>query len=150
MLQPTIRVLGAYQVELTDELFREAMETKYGGMELSESQRQQAEANVREELSSVVLLEVLVENADERFDVGDFSQRGSDQVAYDEAYLALDGTSVVSRFKAPESDSFRVVFFLHFFDPTESLVSSYGEVPVPAIQEMPERLRSLVSYEPVG
>ena len=37
--------------------------------------------------------------------------------------------------------------FLHFFDPTKPLETSYGKVAVPPIQPMPRRLRKLVSYE---
>jgi len=105
MGQPTIQVLGAYKVELTDELFKKAMEIKYGGIQLSSAERRRAEASVREELSSVALLEVLVSGADDQFNVGDFGQLGSDQAAYDEAYLTADGASVISRFDRPDTNA---------------------------------------------
>jgi len=149
MPQPTIKVLGAYKVELTPELFEEAMEVKYGGIDLSDRERKRAEEGVWEELSSVVLLDVLVINPDSRFAVGDFAQPGSDQAPYDEAYLSLDGTSVMSRFEPPMGDSFRVAFFLHFFDPTKPLATSYGEVPVPPLQKMPPHLQKMMPYTPV-
>lgn len=150
MGKPTIRILGVYQVELTEDLFRHAMESKYGGLELTKSQAMQTERYVREELSSVALFEVVVENRDDRWDVGDCTQPGTEQVAYDEAFLSPDGTFVLSRLRAPEGGSLRMTFFLHFFDPEKPLVTSYGELPIPPLQEMPERLQSLVPYEPVG
>lgn len=150
MDKPTIHILGAYRVEPTEGLFRRAMESKYGGLRLPRKQRLEAERSVREELDSVALLEVLVEHRDDRFQVGDFAQPGNDQAAYDEAFLSPDGSSVLSRWRVPEGGTVRVVFFLHFFDPEKPLLTSYGELPVPPLQEMPERLHSLVPYEPVG
>lgn len=149
MQQPMVVILGVYKVPLTQDLFREAMEVKFAGLDLSAEERRDAEEAVRRELSSVVLLDVLVSNPDERFDVGDFGQPDSDQAPYDEAYLSLDGKSVISRCTAPASDSLRIAFFLHFFDPTKPLTTSYGLIPVPAIQEMPEHLQRIVPYTPV-
>jgi hypothetical protein len=126
------------------------MDLKYGGMSLSRRERKRAEASVRAELVSVVLVEAIVEHADERFDVSDFGQPGSSQAAYDEAFLSPDGRSVVSRFKAPSTDPLRLVFFLHFFDSSKPLTTSYGEVGIPAITGFPERLSACISYEPVG
>jgi hypothetical protein len=146
MPEPTIQLLGAYAVQLTDDLFKEAMASKYGGVQLSDAQRRRAEADVREELSSVVLLELLVLNADSQFSVDDFSQPDSDQAAYDEAYLTADGTSVVSRYDQPATATFRVTFFLHFFDPSKPVSSSYGPLHVPEVQKMPARLQGLVPY----
>ncbi len=149
MQQPTIQLLGAYKVQLTDDLVKKAMESKYGGTQISDAQRRRAEADVREELSSVVLLELVVSNPDKRFSVGDFAQPDSDQAAYDEAYLTADGTSVASRFDQPETGTFRVTFFLHFFDPSKPVSSSYGLLHVPEVQKMPARLQRLVPYKPV-
>jgi hypothetical protein len=149
MGEPTIRILGVYQVELTDDLFQHAMEMKYDGLKLSRRQRRQAKDSVRKELSSVVLIEVVVENRDDQFDVGDFTQLGTEQAAYDEAFLSSDGALVLSRLSAPAGELLRLTFFLHFFDPAKPLVTSYGELPMPSVQKMPERLRALVPYEPV-
>ena len=149
MQQPSIKVLGAYPVAVTDELLREAIETKYAGIRLSDAQRQSAVASVLEELSSIVLLEFLVSNADQQFKIGDFGQPDSDQAAYDEAYLTDDGTAIISRFDQPQAATFRVTFFLHFFDPSKPLLSSYGRLQIPEVREMPKRLRKLLPYEPV-
>lgn len=148
--KPNIRILGAYKIDPTEELFRQAMDLKYGGVALTPDQREQVERHVRDELSSAILFEVLVENPNYRFDVGDFSQPGSDQVAYDEAYLSLDGELVVSRLRAPDSELLRIAFYLHFVDPGMPLLTSYGELPVPELQKMSDRLWSLIPYEPVS
>lgn len=150
MSQPRIQILGVYKLELTDELFEEAFETKYGGIPLSESEQAQVKRLIFEELSSVVLLDILVSNPDEQFDLSDFGQPGSDQAPYDEAYLSLDGRSIISHFEPPKGDSFRVAFFLHFFDPNKPLKTSYGDVVIPTIQPMPEHLRELMPYTPVA
>ena len=149
MGDPAIQILGVYRVEPSDALFQQAMEVKHGSLELSESDRRQAEEIVRGELSSVVLIEVSVENRDDRFDVSDFAQPGTDQTAYDEAFLSPDGNSVLSRLRAPEGESMRLTFFLHFFDPESPLMTSYGQLSVPPVREMPGRLQTLVPYEPV-
>lgn len=149
MREPTIQILGIYRVDLTDELIEEAMQVKYGGVSLSESEIRRAKEAVLEELSSVVLVDVLVSSPDERFDVGDFGQPNSDQAPYDEVYLSPDGLSVVSRYKPPVSDNLRLAFFLHFFDPTKPLKTSYGEIPIPPIRDMPKHYKEMIPYRPV-
>src|SRR3990172_9812167 len=96
--RPCIEVLGAYRIEPTQRLFSKAMDLKYGGLTLSKKERRDAEQPVREELSSIVLLEVSVTGRDDRFDMGDFGQEGSDQAPYDDAYLNEDGSEVIGRF----------------------------------------------------
>lgn len=149
MQEPTIQILGIYKLDPTDELIEEAMQAKYGGMNLTESELGKAREAVLEELSSVVLVDVLISDPDERFDIGDFGQPDSDQAPYDEVYLSPDGLSVISRYKPPASDSFRVAFFLHFFDSTKPLKSSYGEIPVPPVRSMPEHYKEMIPYYPV-
>src|ERR1041385_2459292 len=92
---PSITVLGVCRVPVTDQLFAQAMDWKYGGIDLSPEERRQAEQAVREELSSAVLIECEVRKADENFDVGDFRQPDSDQAAYHEAFLTPDGSALL-------------------------------------------------------
>lgn len=151
MPKPDIKVLAVCQVKLTPKLFKEAMEIKYGGMKLSHSQRESAEELVREEITSAVLIELLVTNPDQRFDLSDFHQTGSDQAAYDEVYLTEDGQSIMSdvSFDGPKSENFRLAFFLHYFEPDKPLITSYGKLTLPPVQEMPERLIKLIPYHPI-
>ena len=149
MNPPEIKVLGAYRVEFTEELLQNVMESKYGGIELSEKQKTNAENAVREELSSIVLLDVKIDNPDEKCKIDNFRQPDADQAPYDEAYLSSDGKSIISRTKRPLGNSIRVAFFFHYFDPSKPLMSSYGIIPIPTLQEMPKYMKELMPYIPV-
>jgi hypothetical protein len=156
MRDPTIQVLGVYRLNVTDELVREQHSILYPdslGVSRAISERQ-----IREQLESVVLIEALVLDRNSRFDVGDFTQaqvgvpRDSWQVAWAEAYLSFDGTSLaVNRWSpAPTSGDLRIAFFIHGWNPASPLLSSYGEVTsCPQPQPMPDRLAQLVPFEPV-
>jgi hypothetical protein len=144
-----VQVLGAYRVKATRKLFLHALEVKYAGRGLQGDECRQAEKATLEELSHVVLLEVLISQRDKRFNVGDFGQKGSDQAPYDEHFLSDDGSRVIAEgFDIPAGKTLRCVFFLHFFDPTKPLETSYGQMTVPPLRPMPARLRRLVPYEP--
>jgi hypothetical protein len=77
--------VGVYKLSVTEELYRAQLEM-YGD-----------EEQCRDHFSSVVLVEVLVNDLDERFNIGHFKQpnpafpEGGEQVAYDEALLSIDG-----------------------------------------------------------
>jgi hypothetical protein len=116
-----------------------------------------SEPQIREQLESVVLVEVLVLDRHSRFDVSDFTQvqvsvpRDRWQVAWGETYLSPDGTCLaVDRWSpAPESGDLRIAFFVHGWDATSPLLSSYGEVSCPKPRPMTDRLARLVPFEPV-
>jgi hypothetical protein len=156
MPEPTIQVLGVYALPVTEELLQEQTNILYGA-NLTGDARQQAERKCREQLDSTVLIEALVRDRDDRFKTDHFCQpldgvdRDSWQVAWAEAYLSLDGESrlEVRWPDVPEAKDFRVAFFIHYWEDDEPLLSSYGELRCPAVQQMPERLRRLVPYEPV-
>jgi hypothetical protein len=156
MAAPRIGVLGVYKLDVTEDLFREQFDILYG-YTMSDEERMEAEEQCREQLSSIVMIEALIENRDERFSVLDFTQpqdgvpRDNWQVAYAEAFLALDGNSLLVEgwTEPPETGDFRVAFFMHFWDETKPLLTSYGELPCPSVSEMPERLKRLVPYQPV-
>ena len=110
MAEPRIEIVGIYRLPVTEDLFRQQFEILYGGP-MSEEQGAEAEEQCREQLSSIVLVEALIENRDERFSVFDFTQpqdgvpRDNWQVAYGEAFLTLDGNSlVVERWKEATRD----------------------------------------------
>ena len=125
MGEPEVKILDAYRQPFSTGLLEEAMQLKYGGLELTPEERREAEKFVKEELSNIVLFEVLVSNADNRFNVGDFSQH--DQVAYDEAYLSESGETIISRDLEKETGrDFRIAFFVHYIDPSLPLTTSYG------------------------
>ena len=149
--KPSVEILGAYQVALTDNLIAEAIRWKYPWFEdLSPEEQRATQAGVREEIGSAVLFEVAVRHRDNRFDVDHFQQPNSDQAPYDVAFLSPDGALVISRdFDVPEKGDLRAVFYLHFVNFAEPLITTYGAVEIPAVQPMPSRLAALVPYEPV-
>jgi hypothetical protein len=156
MKQVKVEVLGVYRLPVTDELFREQFDILYG-REMTADEGRSAERDCREQLESVVLVEAVVSNRDNQFGVGDFSQarpgesEDSRQVAWAEAFLKADGESLsVARWSnVPTDEPLRIAFFIHYWDSSLPLRSSYGEVTCPTPQPMPERLRRLVPYEPV-
>lgn len=156
MGKPFIEVLGVYRLPLTEELFQEQFKILYD-YPMTPAERAQAERRCRDQLSSVVLIEVLVHNRDHRFDVGHFTQpqdgvpESNWQAAYAEAFLTLDGEAYVEdRWSGPpDSGDLRIAFFMHYWQPDKPLRTSYGDVPCPPVQEMPARLARLVPYEPV-
>ena len=156
MSDPEVVVVGVYRLPVTEEVFREQFGILYG-YEMSEEQRFEAERHCREQLKSTVLIEALVRNRDSRFKTSDFTQACEDQpkenwqAAWAEAYLTLDGGSLLVERWAdpPDKGDLRVAFFMHYWDPSKALCTSYGEVVCPAVEDMPGRLKRLVPYEPV-
>ena len=155
MAEPSIKVLAVYRLKVTDDLFREQLAILYPA-HLPDVDLAAAERQVREQLDSTVLVEVLVRNRDGRFDMGHFTQpdesipRENWQAAWAEAFLSADGEVLaVDRWSsAPEVGDLRVAFFLHYWDAKRPLRSSYGDIHCPPPQAMPERLERLVPYEP--
>jgi hypothetical protein len=156
MSEPRIEIVGIYKIPITEDLFREQFEILYG-YSMSDEQRTEAEEQCREQLSSIVLIEALIQNRNEHFSISDFTQpqdgvpRDNWQVAYAEVFLTFDGNSLLvqSSRGSPEASDFRVAFFFHFWDQTKPLITSYGDLTCPKVSEMPDRLKRLVSYEPV-
>ena len=146
---PRVTVLGVYHVTCTPKLLEQAMEYKWSHL-TNKNQLKQAEALTRREIESAVLVELSVPPPNAEFDLGDISQKGSDQAAYDEHYFSNDGTKVISDFRAPTDQPWsRVAFFFHFFDESKPLQTSFGAVQCPTPKPMPERLAKLMPYEPV-
>src|SRR5436190_20043521 len=100
MAEPNVRVLGVYRLNVTVELFREQFEILYG-YPMTPEERTDAEQQCKDQLESVVLVELVVSNRDDKFHLHDFEQakRGQPeenwQVAWAEAYLASDGESLL-------------------------------------------------------
>ena len=110
------------------------------------------------ELSTAVLVEVLVRNPDSEFTVGAFIQKkdnvppGQWQVGWCEKFLTTDGEQLLGEYsynQVPSDESFRVVFYIHSWAHEYGLYGPYGPIAVPSIQPMPERLWRLAPYETV-
>jgi len=147
-------VIGVYALRVEEELVRAQAEFLYGPNPSPSNL-----AQVRKQLESAVLVEVLVSNADAKFDVGHFVQpdpklpRENWQAPWAEAFLSEDGERLL---KAREksvlagSATFRVAFFMFYWKVDQPLLSSYGELPAVRSSAMPERLARLVPYELIG
>jgi hypothetical protein len=123
-----LSVKGVYKIEASSEAYKDAMSSRGD------------EEYVKGELSSLVLVEIEVRNADHRFDLGDFKQPHTAYVPYDESYLDIDTRQVMDSSPLHISD-FVVAFFLHFFDHTQPLETPYGNLSLPLATVLPERLR---------
>jgi hypothetical protein len=75
-----IEVIGVYQLPVSEELFELSMKEKYPHIQHGHPDRADVESYIRQELDSAVLIEVLVHDTG-KFDVMDFTQKGSDQAA---------------------------------------------------------------------
>ena len=148
MAQPTIKVLGAYKIKVTEDEIRKFLQENFGNA-LAPNELDEQIILKHKELASIIGLDISVTNTDKEFDIVDFRQPDSDQVAYDEIYLSTDGRSIESQIKPNDPNNFRVYFFLHFYDKNKPLLSSYGTVSIPEIQSLPEYLKSLHPYIPV-
>lgn len=148
MPEPKIEILGAYKVEFTDEQIKQFIEDSFGDA-LDEAEKEEMLTAKRDELASVAAFDVSVTNADNKFDAGDFTQPGSDQIAYDEVYLSPDGYSIESQSMPKDPSNFRLYFFLHFVDSQKPLLSSYGELAIPEMKHLPDYLQSVHPFTPV-
>jgi hypothetical protein len=148
MSEPKIEILGAYKLSFTDEQIKQFIEDGWGDT-LNVTEKQEMLTLKRQELASVAAFDVLVKDASLKFDAGDFTQPGSDQVAYDEVYLSLDGYSIESNSKPKDLTGFRIYFFLHFVDRHKPLLSSYGEFIIPELKPLPDYLKRIHPFTPV-
>jgi len=146
-MSATVEILGAYRISLSEEEIRSFLIESFGDA-LDDDEIEDMMAAKQEELRSVVAFDVLIRGADDRLDVGDFSQPDSDQVAYDEVFLTADGQAIVD---APSkmSGDLRVYFFLHEVDESKPLSTSYGTVAIPEIGPLPEHMAELHPFTPV-
>ena len=148
-MTPELEILGVHSVDSDESIRERALIGRFPHC-TSASDRRAALKQVDAQLNSLVLFEIAIRNRDDAFNGGDFRQKGSDQCAYMERFLNLEGTAVVAKdFDVPPTSALRLTFFLHSFDPQLPLRTSYGDYPAPELTEMPARLKSLVEYDPV-
>ncbi len=146
MGHPAIESLGVYKLEVTNEVFQDQI-PMYGDEE-------QCWAH----FSSVVLIEAVVRDLDEQFNVVDFTQPGakspfnSPQVAYDEVLLSMYGETLLARaidcVQNRGHGPLRFAFYLHFYNEILPLCWTYGQTTCPPLCPMPVRLAMMVPYRP--
>ena len=134
----TLKLIGTYRVSVSDEELQFITEEVTGSRE-----------RTQEEVGGLALAEVEVQGARKDFDVGLLHQQGSQQVAHDERYFTVDGLQLIGSDR-PDQPDFRVCFFLHYFDPSKTITSPYGDITPAGLTEMPDRLLSVCVYEHPG
>jgi hypothetical protein len=109
-----------------------------------------------QEFGSVAQIEVLVEDPDSKFSVGDFQQVDPSipssrwQVAWAEKFLTPDGSELLGEYRfndLPNERSYRVVFFIHDWKHHLGLNSSYGPLALVEPTPIPERLWQIAPFE---
>jgi len=141
--EPAILIVGVYKPEIPKAVYRE--QWKVTG----------SDERTREHFESLVLIEAVVTNVDDKFKLKHFGQTLNHpmfppqfQCAYDEALLSADGDSLIDRRMncVYGTGSLRFAFYLHFYDPGRPLQWTYGQVECPDVQPVPSRLKALVPY----
>lgn len=156
-----VEVLGVHPVPVPDEVRTAAWEERNRIQQNNELALASAITSFERELGSIFLLEVVVHQAGQPFDLGRFCQfnpslpEASQQAPYMDVLLAPDGSkSLMAGGQAfrivPEllNRTMRLAFFLHFFDPNQPLGTPWGEVALPRATPIPSRL-AFLQYLPV-
>ncbi len=157
---PHVEVLAVCHLPITEEWFSETFEYAYGTGEGEEpTEHERVKAYFRNLLERVVLVEVRVVNRTSEFSVERFTQLEPSpstvprQAPYLEHYLNEDGSELApgtDRYlPAPPEGDLRMVFFMHYWNGNAPLETPFGPVTCPRPAPMPDRLATLVSYEPV-
>lgn len=105
----------------------------------------------RAHLTNLVLIELLVQSP--ALDLGSLTQdppskrTENSQVPYDESFWSVDGSTYLTHGDAPAALPFRVVFFLHEFDPSKPLYTSDGiKIDLPERTQLPARLSKVIDH----
>jgi len=148
---PTVEVLGLHALPVTEALILEQCEILYPFADPSSAEGKANIRTIREQLESVVLIELLVTRHGHPFDVMDIEQKGTDQAPYRDTFLSPDGSKVLAEepLDPLEDDTYRLAFYMHYYDSTQPLNTSFGPVDCPSPTPMPERLTKMVPFEPV-
>ena len=120
----------------------------------TDEDRRDVEDELHFHLREAIVVEALVRHPDASFDVGAFTQPDPQQpesrwqVAWNEKFLAPDGQTLLEQVSwgAGQDAEFRVVFVMHFWKAGLPLSSSYGELSLPKVEPLPERLWRLAPY----
>jgi hypothetical protein len=140
----TLQILGVYRLNVTRKIFA-AQLRMYGDEDLC-----------RNHFSSVVLIEAVINDPTESFDLTDVKQpnpsftQGSAQVPWDEGLLSSDGESLIARKLGCVKGlgPLRFAFYMHFWDPALPLKWTHGEIVCPPPEQMPVRVKNLMPYNP--
>lgn len=155
---PTVKIIGVHPLEVTEEMFDQAVTEQHGliALDLDPERRERAHAMTNAGLSSIVLIDLLITNRERHVYMGDFGQSAlgdtlgpDDEVAYAEVFLNPEGDErIASHYEDVPGDTVRIAFFLHDYRPRRPILTPYGPVAPPLLTPMPYRLKRLVDYKP--
>ena len=152
----SIHVEGIFRVPIEDSELREQLRRYYFFGNVVRDVDHAVYAFV-ETCIPLVLFEITLNDLDERFRIGDFTQEmpGAPekewQCAYDEAVLSTDGTQVIAR-KSTCTRGLqrgRIAFYFHYYDPLKPMRWTYGQFSGHKVEFVPKRLWDLMPYSPV-
>lgn len=155
---PDVKIIGVHPLDVTDEMYDQAVTEQHGliALDLDRDRRDRAHAMTREDLASIVLIEMMIRSRARHMYIGDFGQSAvgdelgpNDEVAYCETYLNIHGDErVASYYEDLVGNDVRLAFYLHHYKPHRPVLTPYGPVAPPLLTPMPMRLKRLVPYTP--
>lgn len=154
--KPEISVLGVYHAPNDEDSAREQLREYYDTNTALATDP--SVCSYIDRVVPLVIFDVLVSGLDDQFEVAHFTQEmeGSPQdawqVAYDEALLLANGSSVIARDLgcADGIRDGRVAFYFHYYDQSRPMKWTYGTFQCPPVKPAPEHLLKLLPYEPPG
>jgi hypothetical protein len=151
--KPRVRVIGIYPVEIDKSILLDNARLEFGeGRFYLDDILELSDDEFAERFNDIYLFEVEIDEPDASFDPGLFTQedagrpRDDWQVAYDEKYLNVEGSSIQP--KPAPGEKIRIGFFFHAPKLNQPLLTQYGAIELPMPMAMPERLRNLFRYVP--
>jgi hypothetical protein len=144
MGEPKLTLLGVYRPQIAAETWQEQWQVT------------EDDKATQEHFDCLVLIEAIVENMSEPFDMGALGQMQLAfpddprymQCGYDEGLLSADGETLIQRGMncVQGTGPLRFAVYLHLYDPERSLEWQYGQVQCPPVQDAPVRLMMLMPY----
>jgi hypothetical protein len=161
---PSVKILGVYSPRESAADFQAFLETWTDGLDeddigdMTPEELTEVRHNIERELGNAVLVEALVEHPDKTFSIAEFAQPNRDlpsknwQIAWGEKYLTPDGSRLLGEYdfdEVPSEPSFRVAFYIHYWNHENGLNGPYGPLELTSVQPMPARLWKLARYESI-
>jgi hypothetical protein len=144
MTEPKLTILGVYRPQISAETWKEQWDVTENDKE------------TQEHFDGLVLIEAVVDDLAEPFDMGRLGQMNPVfpdddtrmMVGYDEGLLTSNGETLIERRMdcIEGSGSLRFAVYLHQYDANRPLQWQGGEVLCPPVQDAPVRLMMLMPY----
>ncbi len=144
MAEPKLTILGVYRPQISAETWQEQWQVT------------EDDEETREHFEKLVLIEAIVEELAEPFQMEKFGQmqlsfpddESRMMVGYDEGLLSMDGETLIQRDMdcVHGTGPLRFAVFLHLYDPDRPVRWQAGEVTCPPVEDVTVRLQMLMPY----